>query len=759
MFNNKLKRIKSIFSPRGAVIDKGAIYVVVILTILIFGGFIFVGGTLPTKLPKASSELVALVVSPPEPTTASLQLHTFYGVTSTPRPQQPTLAPESDSDPVLIDCRRDITGSSEPQMIWGFTFDAASSSLRAFYTNKNALVLGSGAVTQMGSHPASQVANPSIGNAGAKDSDNLPLYPAIFITDITNLPQNISGDSQGGGQANKPGALYGTWKANGTADPEANGQERGPGASTWPPANGPQGIHGEDFTTEIVWTTASIQARDPSTGQFVSLQPGHKYRIQIVLHDGASPSDVGQACMQFNMPGDAPPPQSQANSCDVSSTNPLAVPAFPCAQGGGAEAKGGRGGRAIEVTNLNDSGTGSLRACVEASGPRTCVFRVGGTINLSSTLGITNSFLTVAGQTAPGGGITLSGKSMGENVFLLRGANNVIVRYIRVRKGQHSSCGGSNQCGSNVRMNKDAHTAIFDHLSLSWNQDEGINPHVNTTISHSLICCGFNTHPTGILSDSGASGVNEDIHHNLVMNNSHRNPLLRNKSSRVVNNIWYNQRSYVTHVSGGMQLDNIGNKYKRGPLTGNSTWHEVGAFSGYSGLSAPGMPSVYMSGNVGWHQPNPAGDQWAMVNQIGGENGPDTGPMPTSWRRSSPMPNTAYPVIAEPVGNIEASILPIVGASRRLDCNGNWVANRDSLDTSLINQYQTNTGIGALPQNESGYGGYPSIANGTPCADADHDGMPDQWETAKGFNPNDPSDGPTIAANGYSNLENYINGL
>ncbi len=296
------KKRKSIFTPRGSVIDKGAIYVVVILTILIFGGFIFVGGTLPTKLPKASSELVQLNISPPDPTKAGLQLYTFYGVTNTPHPTRPPLPAELDSDPQLIDCRREITGNAEPQMIWGFTFDPVTSSLRVFYTNKNALVLGAGAVSQMITHPASSVVNPAIGNSAARDSDNFPLFPAVFITDITNLPQDVSGDSQAGGQAKQPSELKGTWKATGTADPEANGQERGQGAAPWPPANGPQGIHESDFTSEIVWKTASLTARDPTAGQFVSLQPGHKYRVQIVLHDGGAPSDVGMACMQFKLP-------------------------------------------------------------------------------------------------------------------------------------------------------------------------------------------------------------------------------------------------------------------------------------------------------------------------------------------------------------------------------------------------------------------------------------------------------------------------
>ena len=113
-----------------------------------------------------------------------------------------------------------------------------------------------------------------------------------------------------------------------------------------------------------------------------------------------------------------------------------ALPAFPGAQGGGASSVGGRGGRVIVVTNLDDSGTGSLRACVLASGPRTCVFRVAGTIQLQSQLYISNPYLTVAGQTAPGGGILLSGKNSVEGLVTIV-ANDVIWQYTRLRHGYH----------------------------------------------------------------------------------------------------------------------------------------------------------------------------------------------------------------------------------------------------------------------------------------------------------------------------------
>ncbi|MGH7945747.1 MAG: hypothetical protein ACREF9_12160 [Opitutaceae bacterium] len=449
-----------------------------------------------------------------------------------------------------------------------------------------------------------------------------------------------------------------------------------------------------------------------------------------------------------------------------------AVPAFPGAQGGGAVSVGGRGGVVIKVTNLNDSGAGSLRACVEASGPRTCVFTVGGEILLNSELRILNPFITIAGQTAPGGGITLKGPGRVLQMMVVGpGAHDTIIRYIRIRKGFTgvAPCNDPKQegCGTNLVVMAD--NVIVDHVSSSWNQDEGLSTHQrdsgrnNVTFSYNLVAEALSTHSTGWLSagskTSSAAITNIDLHHNLTMSTNHRNPLLRLKSSRVVNNLWYNHRRYATHMSGGASIDMIGNKYKRGPLNPKATWHEIGALLSEPCCSAPGTPSLYLSGNVGWHQTDPAGDQYLMTNEIrGGENGADFGPLPADWKRDTPLPNTTYPIIAEPVANIEASILPTVGASRRLDCDGAWIDNREAVDTRLVSQYIDNTGISTLLVHENDVGGYPPVAGGTPCTDTDGDGMPNVWETANGLDPDNPSDRNTLAANGYTNLENYLNG-
>src|SRR5690606_33094797 len=131
--------------------------------------------------------------------------------------------------------------------------------------------------------------------------------------------------------------------------------------------------------------------------------------------------------------------------------------AFPGAEGYGRFARGGRGGRVIEVTNLDDAGPGSLRAAVEAEGPRTVVFRVGGTINLESKLIIRNPYITIAGQTAPGDGIAVGGYTFG-----CLGARDVIMRYVRIRVGDTA---GTTMDGTGFASTDHA---IYDHCSISW---------------------------------------------------------------------------------------------------------------------------------------------------------------------------------------------------------------------------------------------------------------------------------------------------
>jgi hypothetical protein len=439
-----------------------------------------------------------------------------------------------------------------------------------------------------------------------------------------------------------------------------------------------------------------------------------------------------------------------------------AAPAFPGAQGAGAVAKGGRGGAVYQVTNLNDSGTGSLRTCVEASGPRTCVFRVAGTINLSRGFWIDDPYLTVAGQTAPGGGIQLKAKATTQSAVMIA-AHNVVWRYTRVRHGYNS--GGADNA-SNIMVFDGAYNVIVDHNSTSWNQDEGIGVwrsasgalH-NVTVSWNVIAEALADHSTAIITGAEARTLSDgmtnlDFHHNLLMNDNHRNPHIKSKSGRIVNNLTYNTRFYYMQFGGGAQFDIISNVWKKGPLHGQvyASVREVQAFPGGNSSTANGTMSLYLANNTGF---TAGTDQWRFTQLVSGENGTIQGNLSTAYRRASPLPAQAYPI------RITSSdaILNDVGASRRLACNGGWIANRDATDQRLVRQYHENTGIRTLVRTEADVGGYPTIAAGTPCADADRDGMADEWERLRGFNPasaadrNDDQDG-----DGLTNLEEYLGG-
>jgi hypothetical protein len=443
----------------------------------------------------------------------------------------------------------------------------------------------------------------------------------------------------------------------------------------------------------------------------------------------------------------------------------LALPAFPGAMGGGAIATGGRGGVVMQVNSLSDSGTGTLRACIEASGARTCVFTVSGTINLQTRLTVVNDNLTIAGQTAPGGGIQLNGTNKTSGSMLTIDANNVIIRYIRVRQGYNASCTG--ECGAGIMIYGD--NTIVDHVTVQWTIDEGIgswgwsgSSPKNFTVSYCLVAEGFGTHSTAYITggDNAGSQINLDYHHNLAMNNKHRNPLLKNETSRYVNNLHYNNQWYVVQIL-GTRTDVIGNHFIKGPMKISGPYvdrHEIGMAGPGSDSPNGNTPSVYLSGNTGWNQTTPSNDQWVMAATVTGENGTETGTVTAAWKRTTPQPDTPYPIIAESVTSLEANLLPIVGAGRRVDCNGNWVSNRDASETRLITQYETDTGITALPTNESQVGGFPTLASGTACSDKDRDGMPDVWEESRGYNPNSSANRNFIAPNGYTFLENYLNG-
>jgi pectate lyase len=452
-------------------------------------------------------------------------------------------------------------------------------------------------------------------------------------------------------------------------------------------------------------------------------------------------------------------------------------PAFIGAQGAGAETIGGRGGVVYQVTNLNDSGPGSLRAGVEMSGPRTIVFRVSGTIVLKNRIAISNPYITIAGQTAPGGGIQLVGeKGTNFNGLILVNTHDVIIRFLRLRMGNVGEEGLRATYGIHIGDMglRPVHNVIVDHVSIHWAHDEnftiwgsnGTMAPRRITLQNSIsaeVLDGHSTHIVvgGVNPDVSRNMTDLDFHGNLLANSSHRQPLIQAAERvRWVNNIIYNWGFYASQSGPGVHVDYIGNLYKAGPLAKNdSRLSEIQVF-----LYDPDRcnsqrymqkdPSIYASGNSG---PFHGSDNWEMVKRVSCENGSIRETLPTQYRRGSPLAAAGVPITVRTSGDLEEHVLPDVGASRRLDCLGNWVSNRDSADARIVKEYADNQG--KIVKTELDVGGFPRIASGEPCLDTDGDGMPDAWEEMMGLDPSDPSDRNRVNASGYTMLEVYLNGL
>lgn len=440
----------------------------------------------------------------------------------------------------------------------------------------------------------------------------------------------------------------------------------------------------------------------------------------------------------------------------VISTPAFALPAFPGAQGHGANTVGGRGGTVYKVTNLNNSGTGSLRACMEASGPRTCVFTTGGTITLTSGITVRNPFITVAGQTAPGGGITIRGGGV------LVQTHDVVMRYLTIRRGP----GGDNH-SLEVQDNgsSNVYNVVIDHCSLSWATDENFATQYGARditaqwnlVSEGLYC---STHSEGCHSmgamfggryfDEGHSkggGYNVTVHHNLFALNKERNPLFDLVGTgQSINNVSYgmNSRSHMFYDRGeftAAKYNVIKNYTKKAP------W----ASSPYTGQVWKYTPNsiswgMYFEGNIDSYRTSDSQAQNLSVES--GSRGYLVGsryPAPAITETSAAQ---AYTDVLNAGG---------AGNSKYVTCSGAWANRRDSHDTRVVGHVMN--GTGAIINDPSEVGGYLTISAGGPCADADNDGMPDLWEVAVGLNPNDASDALLDSnGDGYTNLEKYLNG-
>lgn len=423
--------------------------------------------------------------------------------------------------------------------------------------------------------------------------------------------------------------------------------------------------------------------------------------------------------------------------------------AFPGAEGFGRFAKGGRGGRVIEVTNLNDSGPGSLRAALTASGPRTVVFRVGGTINLTDHIWITKPFLTIAGQTAPGDGIQLKGGGLGIK------ASDVIIRYLRSRPGPTVPDHQNNSALQIIRNTSGpaVTNVIVDHVSLSWAENEvftiwGTATQVfDVTLQWSIISEGLHcaNHPLGChskaaLLGNGTSGIT--LHHNLLVHNVDRHPTVQGGNQDFVNNIIYNWGSVGVNLfpmHSVLNVNYVGNHFIPGPSLAHHTTPPI-QVKGNDDGGAPFADDsrVYLDSNV--HPVlAPTGTE-AQENLLKITTRHGRIPITQSEFNFPPLTTTnAFQAKTDVLANAGATL-----------------PRRDPVDTRIVNDVRK--GTGRIIDSPSQVGGYPTLSSGTPLPDTDHDGMPDSWEVAQGFNPKNASDGPQDAdSDGYTNLEEYLN--
>lgn len=441
---------------------------------------------------------------------------------------------------------------------------------------------------------------------------------------------------------------------------------------------------------------------------------------------------------------------------DSAEAQSVELKAFPGAEGFGAFTKHGRGGRVIEVTNLNASGVGSFRSAIEASGPRIIVFKVGGLIKLGSTrLKLTNPYVYIAGQTAPGDGITIS-----ETALEIE-THDVLIRHVRFRAGDSTSGyapgnrdsisirGTTQPVDISSKYPATTYNIILDHISATWGIDGNLDIGYgakNITVQDSLISEGLNNslHPEGAHSSGiliAENSHNISILRNVLANNRRRNPLSKsNTSFEFINNVIYN----YNHAGHGTLFDKNTPETgipSKADFIGNYYKSNKGAVAGYE-IYTPADQStfgwkIYGSNNIG---PNRVDDSLAQ-NLFAH---PNLRPAFVSSRQVS--------------SNLVSIRQSQPNYTQVLSKSGANIPSRDKIDNRIINHVINNTG--GLIDSTAQVGGFITNSSVSTIVDTDKDGMSNNWENINGLNPSNDLDAAKDADNdGYTNLEEYLEEL
>ncbi|WP_167607225.1 pectate lyase family protein [Maribellus sediminis] len=435
------------------------------------------------------------------------------------------------------------------------------------------------------------------------------------------------------------------------------------------------------------------------------------------------------------------------------------TPAFPGAEGGGKYVTGGRGGKVLFVDNLNDKGNGSFRKAIETEGPRTIIFRVSGTIELKKTLHIRNNDLTIAGQTAPGDGICL------KNYGIRVDADNVIIRYIRVRPGDEAQ--EENDAIYGLRRRN----VIIDHCSFSWADDEvaSFYDNENFTLQWCILSESMyhSFHHKGNHGYGGIwGGLNASFHHNLISDHTSRNPRFcgsrysndpESEKTDFRNNVIYNWGFNSAYGGEEGYYNMVNNYYKPGSATRKDVRDRIlnltqEFFNASYNTDTLGAGWFYINGNVVEGHPEISSDNWNGGVQGKGVN-------ETTLKKS----RLSEPVEHAPVTTTDAEtaykqVLQSVGASLA----------RDAVDKRVIEEARTGNekygktfgggGVGII-DSPAEVGGWPELKSLEPPLDSDKDGMPDDWEKKYELDPTKADNNLYTIDKAYTNLEVYINSL
>ncbi len=460
------------------------------------------------------------------------------------------------------------------------------------------------------------------------------------------------------------------------------------------------------------------------------------------------------------------------------------TPAFPGAEGFGRYVTGGRGGNVYHVTSLADDGSeGTLRWALGKSGAKTIVFDVSGTIHLQSALNISIGNVTIAGQTAPGDGICVADYPVAIK------ANNVIVRYMRFRLGNNNVLVNGAD-GWDAFGGFDQQDWMIDHCSVSWSIDECLSVlgNKNTTVqwclvAQSLVNSGHSKGAHGYGGNWGGSGAS--FHHNLIAHHGSRTPRLGPRPTTQLdermdmrNNVIYNFGGNGCYGGEGMNVNIVNNYYKPGPGTptdkkgyriagiGIRTNSYVETYPAY----APALHlwgKYYVAGNYNSKYSDVNNDNWTygIINQVDANSCDGTF---TAETKDSIK-------LSEPIGFLLTTTHSAEDAYERVLDFAGACLNRDSFDALMVSDTRNGTAtytgeglskgfVNSQDDNkpadaDDSWSAWPTLNSKDAPKDTDGDGMPDEWELANALDATDPNDGKTIGADGYSNLENYLNSL